>query len=166
MNNGAATPQTLKIWVNGTPSLTGATQLGTDISVSGAVYTLQTRTFTATTPGTYYFIINDNTPAVAVATQMFIDTVSFTSVLANDQFLATSFNVYPNPAKGFVNVSNTTDILINNAEIVDMNGRVVKTQKVANVTETQINTSDLANGVYMMKISTDRGNLTKKLVIE
>jgi hypothetical protein len=166
LNLGTATPQTIKVFVNGTPTTVGATQLGADITVSGSTYVLQSRTFTATTPGTYYFIINDNTPAVATATQMFVDTVGFTSILADRQFSGASFSVSPNPARNLVTISNTTDALINNAEIVDMNGRVVKTQKVADVAEAQINVSDLAHGVYMMKISSDKGNITKKLVIE
>jgi hypothetical protein len=166
LNNGAGTPQTLKVWVNGTPVVAGATQLGADIMVSGNVYVLQTRTFTAPTAGTYYFIFNNASPIVATATNMFLDTVEFTSVLANNQFLASSFSVSPNPARNLVTISNTTDALINNAEVVDMNGRVVKTQKIANITEAQINVSDLAHGVYMVKVSSDRGNVTKKLVIE
>ncbi|WP_284652570.1 T9SS type A sorting domain-containing protein [Flavobacterium terrisoli] len=166
LNNVAGSAQTLKVWFNNALTLTGATQAGADISVSGNVYVQQTRTFTAPTAGTYYVIMNNASPAVTTNTNMFLDTVAITSVLANDQFLASSFNVYPNPANNFVTISNTTDALVNGAEIVDMNGRVVKSQKVANVSETQINVSDLANGVYMMNISTDRGSLTKKLVIE
>lgn len=166
LNNAAGSAQTLKVWVNNALSTTGATQLGADISVSGNTYVLQTRTFTATTAGTYYFIMNNASPAVATATNMFIDTVALTSVLANNQFLASSFSVYPNPARNVVNISNTTDALVNGAEIVDLNGRIVKNQKLANVSEAQINVSDLAKGVYMMNISTDRGSLTKKLVIE
>jgi hypothetical protein len=166
LNNGAGSAQTLKVWVNGAPSLTGATQLGADISVTGNTYVQQTRTFTATTAGTYYFSFNNATPAVTTATNMFLDTVVFTSVLANDQFLASSFSVYPNPANNFVTISNTTDALLNAAEVVDLNGRVVKTQKIANVSEAEINVSDLAKGVYMLNISSDRGSLTKKLVIE
>ncbi len=166
LNNVAGSAQTLKVWVNGSPTNVGATQLGADISVTGNTYTQQTRTFTATTAGTYYFSFNNASPAVTTATNMFLDTVAFTSVLANNQFLASSFSVYPNPANNYVTVSNTTDALLNAAEIVDMNGRVVKTQKIANVSEAEINVSDLAKGVYMMNISTDRGSLTKKLVIE
>jgi hypothetical protein len=166
IGSAAATANNLKIWVNGTPSLTGATQLGADISVATATYTQYTRTFTATTAGTYYFIINNATPIVTTATNCRIDTIEFTSVLANNQFMASSFSIYPNPANNYVTISNTTDALLNAAEVVDLNGRVVKTQKIANVSEAEINVSDLAKGVYMMNISTDRGSLTKKLVIE
>lgn len=166
LGSAAGSAHTLKVWVNSTPTAVGATQLGADLSITGATYAQQTRTFTAPTSGTYYFIFNDTTPIITTATSLRLDTVEMTSVLANNQFLASSFNVYPNPADNFVTISNTTDALVNGAEIVDMNGRVVKSQKVANVSEAEINVSDLAKGVYMMNISTDRGSLTKKLVIE
>jgi hypothetical protein len=47
--------------------------------------------------------------------------------------------------------------------MTDLNGRVVKSQ-VMNTTEGQVSVSDLAAGVYMMKITTDQGVAVKKIV--
>ena len=41
--------------------------------------------------------------------------------------------------------------------MTDINGRVVKNVKLANVAEAQISVSDLAQGVYTMKIVSDKG---------
>jgi hypothetical protein len=49
--------------------------------------------------------------------------------------------------------------------MLDLNGRIVKSVKV-NATEGQFSISDLATGIYMMKISTDIGIATKKIIKE
>jgi hypothetical protein len=83
--------------------------------------------------------------------------------LASKVFSAKSFTISPNPANDFVTVS-AKDNSISNIEMSDLNGRIVKTIKVANVTETQFNISDLASGVYMTKISSENGVAIKKII--
>ncbi|MGV9004398.1 T9SS type A sorting domain-containing protein [Flavobacterium sp.] len=74
-----------------------------------------------------------------------------------------SFSVYPNPAKDVLNISNTMNVVVNNVTLTDLNGRVVKSQKV-NAIDAQISISDLATGVYMMNVNTDQGSVTKKII--
>ena len=78
--------------------------------------------------------------------------------------LASQFSVYPNPANNVINIANAENILVNAVSIVDINGRTVKSVKFDNVASAQINISDLATGVYMMNISSDKGTTTKKIV--
>lgn len=163
LGSATGTNQNLKVWVNGTPSAVGATQLGTDITITGTTYTLQTRTFTATTAGTYYFIFNNATPIVTTATSLRLDSVNMTSVLGTNDFLSSNFSVFPNPVKNVINFSNDANAVVSLVEMTDLNGRVIKSQKV-NATEGQISVSDLATGMYMMKITTDQGVAVKKIV--
>jgi hypothetical protein len=86
-----------------------------------------------------------------------------TSVLGTNDFLSSNFSVFPNPAKNVINFSNDTNAVVSLVEMTDLNGRVIKSQKV-NATEGQISISDLATGMYMMKITTDQGVATKKIV--
>jgi hypothetical protein len=58
------------------------------------------------------------------------------------------------------------DASIENIELIDINGRSIINNKIANTTETQINISDIAQGVYMLRIVSDRGTLVKKIVKE
>jgi hypothetical protein len=75
------------------------------------------------------------------------------------------FTVYPNPVKNVVNVSNA-DASISSIEITDLNGRVVKTLNVTSLTDVQVTVSDLSQGVYMMKITSDKGTAVKKIIKE
>ncbi|UPT70734.1 MAG: T9SS type A sorting domain-containing protein [Flavobacterium sp. JAD_PAG50586_2] len=162
-----ASPMNFDLTVGASQSAIGQTTVvDSFINDSDAEYTTHTATYTAAEDGIHYFGIHNNSDPGAVQTFLFLDTIELTTNLSNNEVVANSFNVSPNPASSLVTISNTTDALINSASIVDMNGRVVKNLKVANLTETQINVSDLAKGVYMINVSSDKGNVTKKLVIK
>ena len=64
-----------------------------------------------------------------------------------------------------ITISNDIDAVVITIEMTDLNGRIVKTKNV-NAVESQISTSDLATGVYMMKIVTDQGTAIKKIIKE
>lgn len=98
----------------------------------------------------------DNLVAKASATDTLLGVKS-------NQLTDAGFSVYPNPAMNVINFSNTTDAVVSSIEMTDMNGRIVKSEKV-NATEGQISVSDLTTGMYMMKITTDQGTAVKKIV--
>ncbi|RZL17903.1 MAG: T9SS type A sorting domain-containing protein [Pedobacter sp.] len=90
--------------------------------------------------------------------------VSTTSVGGVNDQLASQFSVFPNPATNVVNISNNNNILVNAVQIVDLNGRTVKSVKFDGVVSAEINISDLSSGMYMMTVSSDKGTMTKKIV--
>lgn len=130
----------------------------TDVS-----YTNHTATYTAPEAGIYYFGIHNNSPIGATETFLFLDSLNLQTNLSNDSFLASNLSVYPNPASSVVKISNTLNAIVNTVEIADLNGRVVRTQNV-NATEAEISINDLSAGVYMLKVTTDQGTATKKIV--
>ncbi|WP_300490804.1 choice-of-anchor J domain-containing protein [Flavobacterium sp.] len=83
---------------------------------------------------------------------------------STDDFLASKFSVFPNPAQDVVTVANNSNVLVNQIVINDINGRTVKTVKLDTVSETQVNIADLNSGVYFMNITTNEGMATKKIV--
>lgn len=145
-----------------TPLVSTVIYSGTQLKTT--TYTqVTTSVFTAATAGTYFIEFNDFSPGSATAASMLLDSIVMTTTLATDNFNEAKFSVYPNPTSNFVNVSNELGAVINTVEMTDMNGRIVKTSKV-DATEAQISIADLAAGVYMMKITTDQGVATKKIV--
>jgi hypothetical protein len=96
---------------------------------------------------------------------IFLDSVVVTEGVAGiDSVLANKFSVSPNPANNVVTIANADNVLVNAVSVTDMNGRVVKTAAFDGVAQATVNVSDLANGVYMMTISSDKGSVTKKIV--
>lgn len=87
-----------------------------------------------------------------------------TTGLGVNQAFAKKFNAYPNPANNVVNISNNDNIALTNVDINDINGRTVKTIKVNNLSEVQLNVADLSAGVYFMNINTESGIAVKKFI--
>ena len=141
------------------------TVLGTIAIPAGTTWTLLNvpTTFVAPSAGIYYFGFNDNSAPTTTAQNMRLDTITFTSVLGTNEFLSSKFSVFPNPVNNVINFSNDQNAVVSTVDLTDLNGRVIKSLKV-NATEGQISVSDLATGMYMMKITTDQGIAVKKIV--
>jgi hypothetical protein len=90
--------------------------------------------------------------------------VTTTGTVGLNDNLASQFSVSPNPANNIININSSNNALINGAEIVDMNGRTVKTATYNGISDAQINISDLSSGVYMMNLTSDQGKTTKKII--
>lgn len=106
-----------------------------------------------------------NTVTSTIVFDNYISRASATSdLLGVEDALDTKLNVqlFPNPTADFVNVTSSTD-LINAIQIMDINGRIVKSIK-ANTLEVNTDVSDLAPGMYLMNVATDNGAITKKLI--
>lgn len=154
----------LDVTVGTIQTSTGQTTVLDSFVITGTdAYTPHTASFTAPTAGVYYFGFHNNSPQGTNSTVMFFDTLDITSTLSNNDFLASKVSVYPNPTSNVVNISSTINATIGKVDMTDMNGRTVKSVNV-NATEGQISVSDLATGIYMMKITTDQGVATKKIV--
>lgn len=71
-------------------------------------------------------------------------------------------SVMPNPATNVVritfNENKNTSI-----QVIDLNGKVVKSNTVNSVNQTELNVSDLAEGLYIVKVTNDNGVATTKL---
>ncbi|WP_396157880.1 T9SS type A sorting domain-containing protein [Flavobacterium sp.] len=87
-----------------------------------------------------------------------------TTGLSVNESLAKKFSTYPNPANSLVNISNNDNIVFTNVAINDINGRTVKTMKVNNLSEVQLDVNELSAGVYFMNITTDSGIAVKKFI--
>lgn len=106
----------------------------------------------------------------AASTSVIYDNIRARAIASNEEILGAKpvvgaiaeLSVYPNPVNDVVNIS--VDALVSNVAIVDLNGRTVKTAKFDGVSNASVNVSDLASGVYMMTITSDKGTTTKKIV--
>lgn len=105
-------------------------------------------------------ILNDNYEG-----QAWIDNIQVVEgLLSVKSPIASQFSIYPNPATDVINITNADNILVNNVAVVDLNGRTVKSLNFNNVSEAQINIGDLASGMYLLNVSSDKGTMTKKIV--
>ena len=87
-----------------------------------------------------------------------------------DHPLANNMRVYPNPAKNFVNVEftmNNEQMEVESVEVYDVYGKLMRTGVETNhysPVQTRINVSDFPSGVYFVRVSTEKGMITKPFV--
>lgn len=79
-------------------------------------------------------------------------------------FFANHFSMFPNPAKNVLNLSVKNGLAINEINVIDLNGRIVKNVKSGFETDMQINVSDLTSGLYLIDIKTAEGTATSKFI--
>ena len=81
-----------------------------------------------------------------------------------------SFNIYPNPAHSYINVSLKGGLEISNVLIYDFTGKIVQQNRIENQNQLQeidsrIELRSLSNGIYFIKIIDVHGiEITKKLI--
>lgn len=76
--------------------------------------------------------------------------------------------VFPNPATDYINVElNLENVSNASINIIDMNGRIISTQLVENVTTATrtIDVSKFAAGTYMVRVLTEEGAKTSRFVV-
>jgi hypothetical protein len=80
--------------------------------------------------------------------------------LSTNDFATLNVGVYPNPADSYVTISGLQTG--GNVKIFTISGAEVRNQEIIN--GQQINL-DLSSGMYLMKITSDGGSVTKKLIV-
>ena len=85
------------------------------------------------------------------------------SVSTNE--LENSISVYPNPNQGRIFINNSGNNILLKATIYTTNGRKVKEfTTITNLNSLDVNT--LTKGLYFLKLNSDKGSITKKIVIQ
>lgn len=75
--------------------------------------------------------------------------------------------VYPNPANDFLVVKTRDAIRITDVEIYNITGSLVRTENGLNTFSHQMNGIDkLSSGLYLVKVTTDKGITTRKVYVD
>jgi hypothetical protein len=85
------------------------------------------------------------------------------TVLGTDNFVKSSFKMYPNPSKGILNIA--SDVSIGNISIYNTLGQLVVKQTISNNQES-INVSALPNGVYILSAQIGNEVVRKQFIKE
>jgi hypothetical protein len=80
-----------------------------------------------------------------------------------ESWLENSVNLYPNPAKEYVDIRVDGDLNVTMMEVYDVYGKLINTVNVVE-NPTRINVSNLANGMYFVRVTTEAGMVTKTFV--
>jgi hypothetical protein len=81
---------------------------------------------------------------------------------ASLEFDESMLTIYPNPASDEFTIQNSESISVKQVAIYDLSGKRVKSRFGNGV----ISTVSIESGVYYVRITTEHGNITKKLIIQ
>jgi len=110
----------------------------------------------------YYIESDEEGLVLSIETPPFGFGVFKNYTLSNTQFEQNLIEIYPNPSHSIVHIE-THNLPIYKVEIYHLNGQKVKS--IASDFES-IEISNLTSGLYIMKISTERGIINKKFIKE
>lgn len=101
---------------------------------------------------------------------IFIDNVYFYKTATNN-ISAISFNtlkVYPNPTSSALNLDiDAAGVTISNYSLVNVQGQIVLSSDVNSTSiNTSIDVSNISNGIYFVKINTEQGVYTHRVIIQ
>ena len=123
-----------------------------------------TQTITPQTNGNYWLLVTDSDSCIS-------DTVFYNFLSSNIYDIQiNSFNIYPNPSRDIFNVSFVSDEVQNlSISIINVVGEVVYTadldQFVGQFTK-EVSLATYLKGVYFLEITTDKGVINKKLILQ
>ena len=80
-------------------------------------------------------------------------------------FLNKNINIYPNPSEGVFTIK-MKNILDFHYEIFDISGKLITNKIDVTVNSFEINLSKYAKGIYFLKLQSNKGVITKKLIIK
>lgn len=93
-----------------------------------------------------------------------IKAIAASELLSNERDVLkdNDITVFPNPAKNLLNVVSESQ-QIKSVEIIDLNGRIIKTKKL-NSNNISIEIESIESGVYILKVNNEAGNISKKFI--
>jgi hypothetical protein len=115
------------------------------------------RSFTPTVSGDYAVIVTANGCTDTSACY------SVSIVTGLEASLSNHIAVYPNPASDIIHVTLEANA-VGTLAIVDLHGNVVASKSVSGK-QLSVSTSEIANGVYVLKVSTDLTTFTKQISV-
>ena len=95
---------------------------------------------------------------------LFIDNIQILhpDILSVDDYLLGLTTLYPNPTADQLHIETAKSVVVNAMEIYQINGKRCLANYTLNAGKWDVNTSDLAPGIYFINLDTNYGKISKK----
>ncbi|PWI31130.1 hypothetical protein DI383_00200 [Flavobacteriaceae bacterium LYZ1037] len=105
--------------------------------------------------------VNGNTNSCSFNLTVNDNTLSIASV----ELSVSDILLAPNPTTAKITLTNNSMVKLKSAELLDLNGRLLKTFNLEHMQlKKDIDLSNYADGLYLIRIASDKGSITKRVV--
>ena len=113
-------------------------------------------------------MIQDRSTSVSVCdAQLMTDYSGGCALGVEEDILTEGISLYPNPTKGPLYINTDGSVMIEGANLYDVNGRLISSYHLEDTSKrNEIDLSNIAKGVYFLNIYSDAAFITKKIVLE
>ncbi len=138
-----------------TSTQTGGTYLWIDCSTNNSIAGATSQSYTATVTGNYAVVVTNNGCSdTSVCTMLSISTAGL-----DDLGTLNNLRLYPNPTNNVVNVV-MDGLKIESLSLMELNGKLIADYTNSN----SVNLETLVPGVYLLKIKTTQGEITRRVI--
>jgi hypothetical protein len=116
------------------------------------------QTLATTNPGIYTVELIDSFGCVYSSN-------GFNVNLGTAEITSFDWSVYPNPANDLVTIEINQNGLVNHVVLIDLAGRVLKSESWNNGSLVQLNVTDVPKGYYIIQLTSGAQKFTKQLII-
>jgi hypothetical protein len=109
-------------------------------------------------PNTYYYRLLETDIDGKISTSKTIS-INLAGTLPN-------VDIFPNPVKQGESLKLQISERNCSVEVIDMNGKIISSQRYFSSTEAELPTDNIKSGVYFIKIISENGVVVKKLIVE
>lgn len=113
--------------------------------------------------GGFYIAATGNVNGDDQCGLLHVDDAGWASITESPQ---NAFSLYPNPSEGLVQIMLPDQQQSAVIEIYAADGRLVKAERFAPAVSAELNTSDLATGIYFVRIANGENRFTEKLLVK
>ena len=115
----------------------------------------------------YFYVASNCNTSLSLGWAFIAARTTAVPVIGNSQSRVSnsSINIYPNPAKDILNIE-TGNSENSSVQIISADGKLVKTISKLSSTNSQVNISDLSNGIYFIRIQSEGVVTNHKFVKE
>jgi hypothetical protein len=141
-----------------TANLSGASYQWIDCDSGENIPGETSQSFTPTVTGNYAVSITDGSGCSAVSGCTLVMVTG-----TKEAILSKGISIYPNPAKGWINILNSNSVPISKISLISLSGHVIK--EINPDGAAKVDVSFLDQGVYMLKMKMNGLDVVKKLII-
>ncbi len=109
-----------------------------------------------------YFLWNSNDTVGANSGNIFLGQITLSSNSADEIDLG--LKIFPNPTRSYIKITLNNTINDTDIELLSLTGKLIKKFKAKQNQVLSVDISDLASGMYLLKVSSDGGSQIRKII--